>query len=416
MRKRFVLGLILLVASPAAPCSGDSQAGATLDIAAQQTALVNGNTAFALDLYGELAAESGNIFFSPLSISTALALAYAGSSGETAAEMAAVLRFPADQRDLASAMSTLRKDLETAADAGSYQLRLANRLWAQKGLGLLPDFLAICQDEFGAGLATMDFAADPEGARAMINDWTAVQTEQKITDLLLPPDITSDTSLVLTNAVYFRGRWAQAFDPEWSQAAPFHLAAGGDITTTMMGQRGRFAYAAWPELEVLQLAYQGDTMALTILLPRAHDGLAALEAGLSTQQLAAWLTALRPQDLTIWLPRFNLNERLEVRDVLQSLGMVAAFTPVRADFSGMTGQRGLFISRVIHEAYLEVNEEGTEAAAATAVVMKRGPAPFRADRPFLFLIQDLRHDSIVFIGRLVHPRSVHPQPVDPRQD
>jgi len=383
--------------------------------------VVQGQNAFAIDLFHhiseelseefseELSEESGNLFFSPFSISTALAMTYAGARGRTESEIAEVLHFPVDQQQLHPALGALLSQLDPAAEDQSqqprpYQLSLANRLWGQRGLTFLASFLQTCRDDYGSELYELDFAADPDKARLVINDWIASHTEQNILDLLLPGDVDLETLLVLTNAICFHGRWAQPFAEDATRQDPFYVTATQWVNIPMMYQQDEFAYAAFPHVELLQLPYQGNELAFVILLPKEGEGLAELAENLDPKLLKEWLSALRKQDMTVVLPKFELTSRFELKNILKAMGMVQAFDQ-SADFSGMIGRKRIWIDQVIHKAFIEVNEEGTEAAAATAVIMKRGPRPFRANRPFLFLIRDLRHDSILFLGRLVNPQA-----------
>ena len=366
--------------------------------------VVEGHNSFAIDMYNELGKEPGNLFFSPFSISMALAMTYAGARNQTAREMAAVAHFPGDQQLLHSVQSNLLAELDPEDHDRPYQLGLANRLWGQPGYEFLPSFLRTCRENYGAPLAVVDFVRDPEQARLTINDWVAERTEQKILDLLRPGDVGHDTPLVLTNAIYFRGTWSQPFPTEMTSSGRFYLSENEWIDTAMMRQRGRFAQADFGDLALLQLPYRAGELALVVLLPKHRQGLSAVEEDLDPARLREWLAALKEQEMIVSLPEFKLASRFELGRCLQAMGMTTAFD-ARADFSGMTGSRGLWIDEVVHEARVEVNEEGTEAAAATAVVMRKMHPVFKADHPFLFLIRDLRNDSILFMGRLADPRT-----------
>ncbi|MBN2172333.1 MAG: serpin family protein [Candidatus Krumholzibacteriota bacterium] len=396
----FLVSLVISIlaggaARAAQPTAAESGAAGDAAIA------VAANAAFACDLFQRFAGEPGNLVLAPYSLSSALAMTWAGARGVTEREMAAVLRFPADQRALHDAQAALRASLERG---GAAELRIANRLWGQAGLGFLPAFLTTCRERYGAGLEALDFAADPEAARRAINAWIASRTDRRIEELLLPADITIDTQLVLTNALFFRERWARPFDAEATCALPFHLADGEEAAVvTMLGQ-GRFAFARLDDLDLLQLPYAGGRMACVLLLPREGAGLPGLEARLAPAALDAWLAALSMEDVTVALPRFSLASRFDLGRVLAAMGMATAFGR-GADFSGMTGRHDLVLDRVIHEVRLAVDEEGTEGAAATAVALKRGRTIFRADRPFLFLVRDLETGAILFLGRVADPRA-----------
>jgi serpin B len=372
---------------------------------ADQAALVAGNTRFALELYDQLRKEDGNLFFSPFSLSTALAMTYAGARGDTAAEMARVLHFDLTPERLHPAFARLQRQLDVSEgeDAG-YRLYVANALWPQEGYAFLPEFLTLCQTYYRAGLQAVDFVGATEKARQTINRWVEQRTEDKIKELLKPGVVTPLTMLVLTNAIYFKGDWAAQFDKAETRDAPFTLLDRKQVSVPLMNQSGEFRYAEDADIQVVELPYAGEALSMVVLLPRQADGLPALEKSLNARKLADWLSKLRPRTVRVALPRFKMTSDFQLNDVLQALGMRDAFTGA-ADFSGMTGSRELFIGAVIHQAFVDVNEEGTEAAAATAVVMLKGSLPpaFRADHPFLFLIRDMRSGSILFLGRVMNP-------------
>lgn len=381
-------------------------------------AFVKGNTAFALDLYARLKdhpqvrSEGGNLFFSPYSISTALAMTADGARGQTATQMASVLRFP-DSGNPAAAFGRLQKDLQANAEKSGCELNIANALWGQKGHSFLEDFLRTIEAGYGAGLNEVDFGR-PEEARKTINTWVERQTKDRIKDLIAPGVLNHLTRLVLTNAIYFKGDWAVQFKEENTAQADFFLAAGSDdaepkrVQVPMMHQKGDFAYGETDEIQVLSLPYEGKTLSMLILLPKAGSSLTSLESGLDAELLEAALDRLRSQEVEVYLPRFTMTSGpLELKGPLGALGMVDAFNPTAADFSGMDGSRDLSISNVVHKAFVEVNEEGTEAAAATGVVMRlvsvRQTPVFRADRPFLFLIRENQTGSVLFMGRMMNP-------------
>jgi len=373
------------------------------------TRVVRGNNRFALKIYTRLARKSGNIVFSPYSLSTALAMTYAGAAGNTAGQMRRVLHFGPPDAALHAGFGRLTR-LVTAGQGPSWQLSVANALWPKRGYRLLPKFVETLRLHYGARLRPLNFSADPEASRRTINAWVGRQTKGKITDLLPPRSIKPNTRLVLTNAVYFKGAWKLRFDARLTRPQTFWLAPGRGVKVPMMRQlTARFAYGEFKDLKVLSLPYAGGRMNMVILLPRRVDGLAALERSLTPQALSGWLSRLRRQKVRVWLPRFKLTSRFSLKKTLSALGMPDAFDRVRADFSKMTGGRDLMIDKVLHQAKIEVNEQGTEAAAATAVIMVprgmvRRPPAFRADRPFLFLIRDERTGSILFMGRVVDPR------------
>ena len=372
-------------------------------------AVVAGNTRFALDVYDQLREKNENIFFSPLSVSSALAMTYAGARGATADEMARALHFDAPAVRLHRAFGKLLADLDVPEDAPGCRLHIANALWAQQDYHFLPDFLALGREHYRAEPDTLDFAKATEQARQKINAWVAQRTADKIRDLIPPGVLDELTRLVLTNAVYFKGEWATQFDKQQTREAPFTLADGKEESAPLMNQTGEFGFLEQPDLQVLELPYAGGKLSMVILLPRQHDGLPALEKSLSADELARWIGGLAPRKVRVSLPRFKMTCAAELSEVLKKLGMQSAFDR-RADFSGMDGTQMLYISAVLHKAFVDVNEEGTEAAAATGVVMKlKSGTPsvplFRADHPFLFLIRDVRSGSIVFMGRVLDPTS-----------
>jgi len=370
-----------------------------------QAAVVPGNTEFALDLYGRLRSEEGNLFLSPYSISTALAMTYAGARGETARQMADVLHFTLEPARLHPAFGTLEATIHEAGASPGCTVSLANALWGQQGDGFLEEFLALNRRCYGAGFHEVDFSGAVEEARKTINVWVEEQTEKLIRELLHKGDLDPSPSLVLTNAIYFKGLWKRPFDPQKTADAPFHTDAAHTVTVPMMMQTEAFHVARHDELDVLEMPYGGNRLAMVVLLPTAVDGLPAVEKLLSAKQLERWLSEGRREEFVhVRIPRCKLDFRAGLAGTLKALGMTDAFGR-SADFSGMNGQRDLFIGNVIHQAKVDVNEEGTEAAAATAVTMLKGPPPARfvADHPFLFLIRDTQTGTILFIGRVVNP-------------
>jgi serpin B len=376
--------------------------------AGDQARAVKDNNAFAFDLYDRLRTKDGNLFFSPASISTALAMTYAGARGQTAEEMAATLHFGLDPERLHPAVGGLLRDLRADPKTKGYQLHLANALWAQKGHPFLPAYLKFVQDHYDAELKEVDFANASEKARRTINAWVAKQTADKIPELLEPPLPSPDTLLALTNAIYFKGDWSSPFKKQLTRDGAFHLADGAPATVPLMAQTGRFGYLDGDTFQALELPYAGNELAMDVFLPKKTDGLAELERQLTASKVQTALTKLRTDEVQVVLPRFKVTGAFDLADTLKAMGMKTAFSD-EADFSGMDGERDLFVSAVIHKAYADVNEEGTEAAAATGVLMTRAAARihpvFRADHPFLFLIRDTRSGSILFLGRLTNPQT-----------
>jgi serine protease inhibitor len=369
-------------------------------------AVVKGNNAFAFDLYGRLRETEGNLFFSPYSVEAALAMTSAGARGRTLEEMEKTLHYP-PQEQLHPAFKALNARLngEPGAKRG-YQLSTANRLWGRKGYGFRPEFLKVTKDHYGAGLEEVDFGGDAEGARKTINAWVEKETHDKIKDLLKPGAVKGGTRLVLTNAIYFKGDWRYQFKKDATREQPFTLADGKQVKAPLMQQKGRFRYGELGDVQVLELPYAGKELSMLVLLPKKADGLADLEKGLSADRLAAALGRLHEFEVEVTLPKFKTTSEFELAKELSELGMPTAFTP-EADLSGISGGRDLYISQVVHKAFVEVNEEGTEAAAATAVVVDpTGAVPmpvFRADHPFVYLIRDNQTGAVLFLGRLSDP-------------
>jgi serpin B len=388
-----------------------------MDSPAAITALVQGSNAFAMDLYAQLGRRDGNRFFSPFSISTALAMTYAGAHGDTARQMATTLHFTLPPDQLHPSFHRLIAEIRSRnapakTQAAEIQLFTANALWAQRGEPILADFRKRIEINYQGGIYEVDFRQASEAARKTINAWVEEQTKDKIKELLKPDHVKSDTALILTNAIYFKGLWESQFSKKHTDVANFRISANESARVDMMNQTGRFRYLDEAAFQALELPYRGSTASMVILLPKAVDGLARIEAELSLSTLESWLAKLSSHRVQVSIPRFRLTEQIELKDTLSELGMPLAFDRRAADFSGMTGTRDLAISAVVHKAFVEVEEMGTEAAAATAVVMApramanvESPVVFRADHPFLFFIRDNRSGSILFLGRLVRPRS-----------
>lgn len=366
--------------------------------------VVEGNNAFALDLYRQLRSEPGNLFLSPFSISTAFAMTYAGARGATEREMSEVLHFPLDQERLHPVFHELLNSLNTGVGLEGYRLDVANRLWGQTGFGFLPAYLTLTRDLYEAGLETVDFLRETEVARTRINAWVEEKTQQKIKNLIPMGVLSPATVLVLTNAIYFKGQWQSQFDSRLTRDDLFHVSAARTVTVPLMHRKAEVGTARAPGVELLELPYRGRDLSMLILLPEAMDGLPALEESLTPANLALWRGLLHSEELDVYLPRFTVTSFFSLKETLARMGMSTAFSAA-ADFSGMNGERNLFIQDALHKAFVNVNEEGTEAAAATAVIVGRTSVPgqFRADHPFLFLIRDNVTESILFLGRVVDP-------------
>jgi len=386
--------------------------------------IVDGNNKFALELFAKLQSTKGNLFFSPYSISTALAMAHAGARNETESQMAGVLHFPVsanrrtdssskslpDKQQFASSFGNIIKDLNNRGQKGGYTLTVANALWGQKDYGFLENFLKLIETSYDGRLNEVDFVRAAETARNTINAWVEKKTNDKIKDLISKGVLDSMTRLVLTNAIYFKGNWARQFKENRTKDSPFTLANGRNIDVGMMNQKAEFGYTETDTFQALEMPYVDEELSMVILLPKQFDALDEFEKTLTPDNLKQWLAKIHKREVVVFVPKFKMTSQFSLASVLKSMGMKDAFSS-KADFSGINGKKDLFISAVIHKAYVEVNEEGTEAAAATGVVMKLtsvGPVSipvFRADHPFLFLIRDNQTGGILFIGRVANPKS-----------
>jgi len=370
--------------------------------------------AFGFDLYRELARNAGgaDIVVSPASIAIALAMARAGARDETAAQMDAVLRSIGSDEG-AAAINALDQALTgrsgnfKARDGKSYDLalRIANAPFAQRDLTLEPAFLDALASRFGAGVRLVDYKTDAEGARRLINGWVDEQTEARIPELLAPGILDALTRLVLVNAIYLKAPWEIAFPEASTKPGPFTRLDGSTVDVPMMSLEESFAYADATGWRAGELPYVGGSLALTIIVP---DDLAAFESTLDADTFGQVTEALAPRQVDLAMPRFETETMADLADLLIALGMPLAFDPFAADFSGITTEEPLYISNVIHQANISVDEKGTEAAAATAVVMRTTSAPserveLRVDRPFLFALRDGPTGAILFLGRVLDP-------------
>jgi serpin B len=388
---------LLLVPAARVPAAADDQ-----------QALTAGNNQFAVQLYQALSSEDGNLFLSPFSISSALAMTYAGARDGTAAEMSKTLQFKLDPPRLHPAFDALNRRLNDTSKPRGYQLSVANSLWAQQGFQFLPEFTDLNKKYYGAGFREVDFAGATEKARQTINGWVEEKTNNKIKELLKKGILNSLTRMVLVNAIYFKGTWAQQFDKAGTTEAPFHLDEKKEVKVQMMSRKDQFRTLEEENLQVLELPYNGKELSMVLLLPKEIGGLRALEKSLTSEKIAGWMAKLTKKEIHVYLPRFTVTSGFRLDETLKKLGMPSAFNVAEADFSGMTGKKDLYITAVVHKAFVDVNEEGTEAAAATAVVMglksvAMQPLEFRADHPFLFLIRENASGAILFIGRLSNP-------------
>ena len=372
-------------------------------------AAVNSNSAFAFDLYQQLRSSEGNLFISPYSISIALAMTYGGARGNTQEQMEKTLQFSLDQYKLHPAFAELQNGLNKLQEEGNFELLVANSLWPQHNYKFLDEYLSLTKKYYGVTITPVDYVNTREATRKKINEWVEIKTKEKIKDLVPPGYLNELTRLVLVNAIYFKGHWSRQFDPARTQDSPFYVSPLESVEAPMMSQTEEFKYAEFRSLQIIELPYLGEDLSMLILLPRRIEGIAQLEGELSVENLNLWRNSLQKQKVIVFLPRFTATFKLDLCETLKTMGMTDAFVFGQANFAGMDGRpNSLFIGAVIHQAYVDVNEQGTEAAAATAVVEGLGgagalPPTFRADHPFLFLIQENKTGSILFIGRITNP-------------
>jgi serpin B len=390
-----------------------SRLGSSVRITPEALSVATSSNQFAFDLYQRVRRKEGNLFLSPGSISTALAMTYAGAAGQTKQEMAGVLHFQPDQK-IDEGYATFLALLNSTGDLNGYSLSTANRLWGAADYKFAPGFLSLTRDSYGAELQSLDFK-HPEEARRTINGWAEEQTREKIVDLIPSGVLKTDTRLVLTNAIYFEGGWQSEFSKNATKKLPFHETAQDKRDVLTMYQQEKFPYTEDADAQVLSLPYRGHELSMVIALPKKVDGLADLESGLSEERFANWIKTMRGnRPVDVYLPKFKMRSEFLLSQALGSMGMSLAFSE-NADFSLISPQEALKISEVVHQAFVDVDEEGTEAAAATAVIFAPTAAPFepreppkpilfRADHPFLFAIRDNRTGAVLFIGRVQHPK------------
>ena len=405
-----ILTLCLCVAAASSACL--AQGGADKPLAQ----VVKGNNEFMVDVYKKLAAKDGNIFFSPTSIHTALAMTCAGAAGQTAAEMEKALHLDASREKTLAAFAELMKSVNDPGLVGGkppYQLVMANALWGQKGYPFKADYKQTIGKNFQASFSELDFK-QPEPARATINDWVARQTKDKIKDLIPQGVLGEKTRLVLTNAIYFKSNWGQEFNKDSTRDLPFALSANKKVDAPMMNQEHRMGYMEDDEIQAIDLPYNMQALSMVIVLPRKVDGLAAVEKGLTAQRLQKVFKDMKHVPVNVTMPRFTFSSQFSMADMLKELGMALAFDPDKADFSGMAdpGGENLFLYAVLHKAFVAVDEKGTEAAAATAIMVgatampvPQEPKIFKADHPFIFLIRHNQTGEILFAGRLADPKA-----------
>jgi len=381
---------------------------------ANLTQLVQGNTRFGMNLYYSLQQGGENIIFSPYSISVALAMAQAGSQGETLQQMNDVLSFSLPFEDLHPAINALQLELNNRENSDyeegkkDFELNIVNSIWGEKTYTFLPEYLDLLAENYGAGLRLADFINQPDASRKEINQWVSNQTNDRIQDLLPENTITDLTRLVLTNAIYFKASWLHQFEPGMTQDGDFTLLNGEIVQLPMMHQIETFGYAREDGYQLISLPYEGNKLSMLIILPDENN-FAQVEKAIAELDIQNLVRSVSYAQLDLRMPKFKIESSFGLADYLDAMGMKDAFIPGVADFSGMDGTRDLFISAIQHKAFIEVDETGTEAAAATAVVVGIESMPIdepikvSIDRPFIFMITDNKTGSILFMGRVMNP-------------
>jgi len=377
------------------------------------TALVEGNSQFAFNLYQALKDNPGNLFYSPYSITQALAMTYAGASGKTQQQMAAALQFTLPDSRLNAALNAVDEELAAAGksqdEQNAFKLAMVNALWGQSGYTFQPDFLDVLSKYYGAGMHTLDFVKNQEASRQAINQWVSQQTNQRIQDLIARGVITPNTRLVLTNAIYFKASWQKQFEKSQTADGTFFMARDSPVQVPMMHGSAMYGYVKENGATVVELPYSNADFSMVIVMPDA-DTLGQFEQSLDASKIAALITGLQQTEVDLTMPKFSFDDSFSLAKPLQGLGMTDAFTPGVADFSKIDGGKGqLFIQDVVHKAFIAVDEQGTEAAAATGVVIGITAMPAKSakvviDHPFLFLIRNNQSGAILFIGRVVNPK------------
>ncbi len=374
--------------------------------------VVTGNTQFALDLYQRLCQTKDNLIVSPYSISTALAMVYGGARGETEKQIAQALNLALGQDKLHLAFAELQASLNQIQTKEQVRLHIANSLWPQQTYPFLDTYLDLVRQTYGVNIAPVDYKTAREAARQQINGWVEQETASKIKDLLEPGSLNPLTRLVLVNAIYFKGNWALPFDKAQTRQDLFYPNGSESIEIPMMTQLKDFRYGERDQLQVLELPYTGLDLSMLILLPKKKDGLSNLEKTLNVKNLQQWTQSLARRKVNVFLPRFKIEAQFDLETTLKDLGITDAFSPAKANFSGMDGKSNwLYIGAAVHKAFIEVNEEGTEAAAATGITIgvtsiapsRPKPVEFRADHPFMYIIRDNQTKSILFMGKVTDP-------------
>jgi serpin B len=399
--------------------------------------LVDGQNQFAFDLYERFAQKQGNLFFSPFSISTILSMTYVGAYGKTAAQMHEVLHFNVPPNWVHAAAAAVLQQIQSPEapasprenktaekkpppennnDQYDYELNMANKIFVQQGNSILASFKKTVARFYGSTAENIDFGAK-EQAAGRINAWVSQKTQKTINQIVQAPMLSPQTRLLLINAIYFKGKWRYLFDKNATHTCKFHPHPKSTVQVDMMTQTAKFRYGTAPQLQILEMDYKGDDLSMVILLPGKKEGLEALEKKLSAARLNSWLSSLRKRKVEVYLPKFELAWGRPLKKDLNTLGLETPFSETAADFRHINGKHAasdeaLYISNVIHKAFVEVDESGTEASGVTAVALlsagpetaPKRPPVFYADHPFVFLIRHKQTGAILFVGRLVDPR------------
>ena len=370
--------------------------------------IVSGNNAFAMKLYGQLKADGKNLFISPYSISTALAMTYAGARHKTETEMGRVLGFRESREKIHQGFMKIIADTNSIEEKGAIELAVANSLWAQYDYVFERNFVDILNVHYGTKLNLVDYKTAPKEAETKINTWVLEKTKEKIDNIIPTGSLTPATRLILVNAIYFKGDWKNTFQIKQTRDKPFWLNSDKSVDTPMMRQRKNYNYAENETLKAIELPYEGDDVSMIIFLPKSKDGLVEMENRLVSEGFDTILSNMRRKEVDLLLPKFKLTYTSKLKGTLEKMGMKDAFDPKKADFTGINNKKDLFISEVIHKAFVAVDEKGTEAAAATAVMLittdiAERPKTFQADHPFVFMIRENHNNSILFLGRIADP-------------
>ena len=366
--------------------------------------LVDSLNDFSFDFYNKIALnEEGNIFFSPYSIFTALSMAYEGARENTSLEMENVLNILQNNSPTLGSFGRIYNLLNQKQEG--YKISTANAFWAHEDYEFINEYLDLLKKFYMAEANELDFSKNVEAAE-IINTWIEQQTNDKIKDMIKPDMLSDLTKLVLTNAIYFKGLWDSPFNPKMTYETDFRLTTGEIVKVDMMGdpKNSVFNFSETEDLQIIEMGYHGNDLSMLVILPKENN-ITSAESRMNFENLSKWKNDLYEKDINVEIPKFKFETKYSLNNILQDMGILDAFIPGAADFSGMDGTKNLFISKALHQAFVEVNEEGTEATAATTIIMELTAIPdsFRADHPFVLLIQHKETGAILFMGRVTDP-------------